>query len=241
MENNEDYMLGMHEGYMAREYDYSISYTMEIPTQLVRNVLPKSVQPASLRPQVSLMTISITSFGELEGGIPLTEVSLAINAMPNIFLAGEMPRFALYILNTGSTVSAPEFTAASEAFQLPLHPEALTIDLNRETGTVKCSDAAGNPIFELNDLSLGLEEKVFTPKENLFQVFTGKDGALYHSKVKVFAPAYEHQKAGQAGKLYKHDFFNGLEVAELETYSYLQMVTPQETTAKQVYFLPAKK
>ncbi len=238
MQDNDD-MLGMHEDYLAREYNYSISYTMEIPTKLAKDVLPKGLYPSEIRPQVSLLTIGILNFDEPENGHPLTEVSLAINVMPDISLAGEMPRFALYILNTGSTIASPELSAVSEAFKLPLHPEALKIDLNTEKGTVKCFDSLGKTVFELNDLSAEIEAREYDYKDNFFQVFSQHEGNLFHSTITVSVDMYEHQKKGQVGKLYQHDFFKNLNVSDISTDNYLQIVTPYETVGMQLYFRPA--
>ena len=238
MQDNDD-MLGMHEDYLAREYNYSISYTIEIPTKLAKEVLPKGLYPSEIRPQVSLLTIGVLNFDKLENGHPFTEVSLAINVMPDISLAGELPRFALYILNTGSTIASPELSAVSELYKLPLHPEALIIDLDSEKGIVKCSDSAGKPIFELNDLSTDIKVREYDYKENFFQVFSTNNENLYHSTITVSVDMYEHQKKGQVGKLYQHPFFKNLNISDITTDNYLQIVTPPETVGMQLYFRPA--
>lgn len=223
----------LHRDYSVWHYDASFAFAIEIPTDRARRVLPRGIHPIEVKPQVALLTVSAIRL--LEGNHrferPLMQVTAGINVMPDMGLAGQLPKFACYVLNVGVTDMA--FPAdAYNADRLPFHPRPLEVEIDDAAGRVSARDADG-PIFDLANVST---RGTYVRKEDFYQVFASDGDELLHGAMTMEAETFEHQDPGNAGVIHDHPFFRGLGAQTSRADSYLQLLTGRDALGIQHYY-----
>jgi hypothetical protein len=225
--------LELHKDFSVWNYDYSIGFALEIDSEKVRRFLPKGLHPFEIKPGISLLMINVLQFMEDNYNFPaaFTEVTFSVNVIPDLMLAGRLPKFAVYVINVG--VDNPDFAGdAYNTDKLPFYPRALDIVVDRDAGTVSCRDDRG-PIFTLKDIGGGSH---FERKEDFFQVFSSLDGRILHGAMTLDAETYEHQMAGSCGRIHAHPIFCGLEAENPAAENYMQLITSREALGIQHYY-----
>ncbi len=225
--------LELHKDFSVWHYDYSIGFALEIEAEKVRRFLPKGLHPFEIKPGVSLLMINVLQFMADNHNFPaaFSEVTFSVNVIPDLMLAGRLPKFAVYVINVG--VDDLEFAGdAYNTDKLPFYPTALEILVDREAGTVSCRDDLG-PIFTLRNIAAGSQ---FERKEDFFQVFSLHEGQILHGAMTLDAESYEHQAAGPCGRVYAHPIFRGLDAENPAAENYMQLLTAREALGIQHYY-----
>ena len=226
--------LALHKDYSIWNYDYALSFGVEIPTEVIRDLLPAPLSPFEVRPAVSVLAVTVMHFmeGNHNFGRSFTEMTFALNVVSDFARAGRVPRFAMYVLNMG----ADDTGFAADSYNsdlLPFYPEALEIEVNAEEHRVRCHDEKGNHIFSFEST---LENPDYDINEDFFQVFAMHQGELHHGAVTTLGLSYEHQRADHARfEFSNHPIFGGVDVTKVSQ-PYIQMLAAPSTEARQVYF-----
>lgn len=228
--------LTLHEDYSVWHFDFGMACSFEIPTKEVQEHLPRPFRPFEVRPGVSVLSLNAINCSAGNYNFPqeFQEITIAVNVVADLFLAGAVPRYAIFPINMGAS-TVDFFADAYNADKLPFYQQALDIRLDRQLLQAACYDQLGQPIFEIHNVH---PEPKFETAEEFFQVFTQFDGGLYHGAVTLESQRCEHQKKlGSAGALFQHPIFKGINVSAIDTRnSYMQIFTPSHTQGKQVYF-----
>jgi hypothetical protein len=225
--------LKLHDDYSIWCYDAALGFAVEVATESVKKVLPKGLYPFEVRPGISLLMINVLSFttGNHRFDKAFREVTFSVNVIPDLYLAGKLPKFAVYVLNIG--VTDLDFSADPyNTDKLPFYSTQIQVDIDSEAHAVRCWDERG-PIFELHNIS---KESHFDRKEDFFQVFASSEGDLYHGAMTLEAEAYEHQKSGVAGRVFDHPILRGLEMKSEAAENFMQLFTQDGTLGIQHYY-----
>lgn len=225
--------LALHRDYSVWHYDFQMGFAVEIDADKARRVLPPGLHPFEVKPGVAVLTINVLQFMEGNHNFerPFSEVTFSVNVIPDLFLAGRLPKFAVYVLNIG--VSDPAFLEDPyNTDQLPFHPEPLEIAIDAARLRVEARDAHG-PIFALENVAARQE---FGRKEDFFQVFTARGDRLWHGAMTLDADSYEHQATGDAGVIHDHPIFRGLEAGMARADNYMQIFTGPEPLGIQHFY-----
>jgi hypothetical protein len=228
--------LTLHDDYSVWYYDFGIACSFEIPTKEVKDHLPGPLRPFEVRPGVSVLSLNAVNFRAGNYNFPeeFQEVTIAINVVADLFMAGTVPRYAIYPLNLGAS-TAGFFSDSYNTDKLPFYQQPLDIRFDREAIHAQCYDQSGELIFEIKNIH---PSPKYDMAEEFFQVFAQYDGDFYHGAVTLESERYEHQKKlGSAGTLRPHAIFKGLNVGAIDTKnSYIQIFSPPHTDGKQVYY-----
>lgn len=228
--------MALHDDYTIWHYDFGLACSFEIPTKEVQDHLPGPFRPFEVRPGVSVLSLNAVNFRSGNHNFPeeFQEVTIAINVVADLFLAGTVPRYAIYPLNLGAS-TAGFYSDSYNTDKLPFYQEPLDIRIDRDAIQAECRDEEGNLIFEIRNLHT---EPKYDMAEEFFQVFVEHEGALYHGAVTLESERYEHQKKlGAVGTLCNHPIFRGLDVDTIDTKnSYMQIFSPPQTDGTQVYY-----
>ena len=229
----DDDKLELHKDYSIWNYDYSIGFALDIDSEKERSFLPRGLHPFEVKPGVSLLMFNTMQFmeGNHNFASAFSEMTISVNVIPDLYLAGRLPKFAVYVINVG----VDNLAFASDPYntdKLPFYPTPLDIRVDREKHAVSCRDEFG-PIFELHDIS---RNRDFDRKEDFFQVFAGHDGRILHGAMTLDAESYEHQVSGACGKVFAHPIFRGLDSAMPAAENYMQLFTANEALGIQHYY-----
>lgn len=228
--------MTLHDDYSVWHYDFGIACSLEIPTKDVLPHLPGPFRPFEVRPGVSVLSLNVINFkaGNYSFGEEFQEITIAVNVVADLFLAGAVPRYAIYPINMGAS-TAGFYSNPYNTDKLPFFQEPLDIRVHRDEIRGECYDKDGNCIFEIKNTH---PEPRFDMAEEFFQVFTQHEGAYYHGAVTLESERYEHQKKlGSAGKVCDHPIFKGLNVSNVDPKNaYIQIFSPPETEGTQVYY-----
>lgn len=225
--------LALHDDYSVWHYDCSLGFAVEVPTEKVRRLLPKGVHPFEVKPQVSLITINTMRFMEGNHNFdrPLTEVTISACVIPDLFLAGRMPKFACYVLNIG--VTDTDFAKDPyNADKLPFYSEPITVQIAEDGMSVSARDAHG-PIFDLKNVA---SVRPLARKEDFFQVFASAGDELLHGAMTMDADTFEHQVPGNAGVVHDHPIFKGLGGTLDPVSTYTQIFSGPDALGIQHYY-----
>lgn len=228
--------MELHEDYSVWHYDFGIACSFEIPTKDVADQLPGPLRPFEVRPGVSVLSLNAVNFraGNYNFEEEFQEVTIAVNVVADMFLAGTVPRYAIHPLNLGASTEG-FYSDSYNTDKLPFYRQPLDIRFDREAIAAECRDGEGNLIFEIHNIH---PEPKYDMAEEFFQVFADYEGRLYHGAVTLESERYEHQKkVGSAGTVNDHPIFKGLNVGGIDTKnSYIQIFSPPKTDGKQVYY-----
>lgn len=228
--------LTLHDDYTIWHYDFGIACSFEIPTKEVQHHLPGPVRAFEVRPGVSVLSLNAVNFraGNHHFAEQFQEVTIAINVVADLFLAGMVPRYAIYPINLGAS-TAGFYSDSYNTDKLPFYQQPLDIRFDREAIHAQCFDEQGDLIFEIRNIH---PEPKFDMAEEFFQVFAQYEGAMYHGAVTLESERYEHQKKlGSAGSICEHPIFRGVNVSAIDPRnSYMQIFSPPQTEGRQVYY-----
>lgn len=228
--------MTLHDDYSVWHYDFGIACSFEIPTKEVRDHLPGPFRPFEVRPGVSVLSLNAVNFkaGNYNFAEEFQECTIAINVVADLFMAGQVPRYAVFPISLGAS-SEGFYSDSYNTDKLPFYKQPLDIRFNREKIEAECFDKDGGLIFRVQNVHPAPRYEV---AEEFFQVFAESGGQLYHGAVTLEGERFEHQrKAGAAGVLNDHAIFKGIDVGKIDTKnSYIQIFSPPRTDGMQVYY-----
>ena len=93
--------MELHKDYSVWHYDFGIACSFEIPTKDVQDHLPGPLRPFEVRPGVSVLSLNAVNFraGNYNFEEEFQEVTIAVNVVADLCLAGTVPRYAIYPIN----------------------------------------------------------------------------------------------------------------------------------------------
>jgi hypothetical protein len=228
--------LTLHEDFTLWEFDFALSFALELPTSELKPRVPHPLQVFEVRPGVGLLSLTVLHFTSENEQLtaPCAEVICAIHVMPDQQLAPMPPKMALYALQLGA--SRREFLESRYATdRLPFLPDPLQVTIDRERPAVEVADAAGRPIFRaaLAHVELPYEEDIFYS-----QTFCGREGEMFHGGNFFEGFKIEYQKPdGFECHLFDHPFFHGIDIAVVDPRDvYVQMASEPGRVGAEYYF-----
>lgn len=216
------------------QFDFALSTFFEIDTNLIQPLLPSTLNPMEVISGVSLINITSFNFpaGAL-GSLPeFQELIFSVIVTPD--LSKEVPKFAMYILNIGSSCKE-HLQFSADYYKLPIYEPLLRGNINKDKMAVEFNDSHGTILSMKNcarDIRYNKDEQRY------FQAFTSQGDQIYIADVHIKASLHEHQQAGDVGVLYKHPFFQNLDLEEAEPVPYLQMIGEPGNIGQQFYYQP---
>ncbi len=225
--NNEDQIIW--------NFDFALSTFYEIDTGEIKHLLPKRLVPMEAAPGVSLINVSAFNFKEgALGTLPeFQELILSVIVVPD--LSRGVPKFAMFIISLSSTNQAHLEHCASY-YKLPIFGQLSQVDIQRDAHQVTYADDAG-PILTMKNIH---PNPVFTPDERYFQAFVEEKGEIFIADLVIKAHLFEHQVAGDTGRLNTHPLFRGIDLDGGALTPYLQMLSQPGTFGQQFYARPEK-
>lgn len=208
-------------------FDFDIFFSFEIPTAILKPILPKLIHPQEVRPGVSLIALGLHRFlaGNLDGSLPaFVEANCSILVQPQLSLGAPPPRFAYYVLYVAS--SCEGFTKhAAEKDKMPVYQASnLQCTIAPDGERVDVWDDHG-PMFTLQNTK---PNRTYLHADFFGQIFSFNEAKqqLYLSQIRASGQLCEHQHKGRSfGKLYNHPSLRGLQINEHDQNCYLQMIT----------------
>ncbi len=226
--NNQD-------GLLIWDFDFALSTFFEVETDAIEHLAPKSLRPVEVAPGVSLISLIALNFPEgALGKLPnFQELILSLIVTPD--LSRGVPKSAMFILSLGST-NQEHLDHCVSYYKLPIYGKFTTAELQPENHSVRYEDGNG-PILTMENVH---PNPKFDEGELYFQAFVEDAGDIYVADVVMKGSLFEHQQAGQAGKMWSHPFYRGIDVNNAEPVVYMQMLNEPGTLGRQFYPKPEK-
>ncbi|UCD38942.1 MAG: hypothetical protein JSW54_05550 [Fidelibacterota bacterium] len=217
------------------EFDFALSTYYEIETEAIEHLLPKQLNPIEVAPGIALMSLTALNFppGAL-GHLPeFQELIFGLIVTPD--LSRGVPKFAMYIVSLSST-NREHLEHCVQHYRLPVHGQFTGVSLQHDPHVVEYEDADG-PILSMRNIH---PNPAYGEGERYFQAFVMDNDRLYVADVVMKGSLFEHQQTGDAGKLWPHPFYNGVDVEAAEPVAFMQMLNEPGTMGKQLYPRPEK-
>lgn len=218
-------------GPLTWRFDFAFSTSFEVDSDLIAPHLPKGLTAMEVAPGVALVNLTVFTF--LPGGngtLPEFQ-ELTFNIVVSPDLRRGIPKFAAYVVSLASS-SQGHLDHSAEFYKLPVYGLVSEVKIDRNDQVVEFGDSRGR-ILTMTNCSPDL---TFKKSEQYFQVFSSKEGILYVSDVTIRGTMCEHQEKGNAGILYSHPFFRGMDLAGVSPEVYLQMISRPGETGEQIYY-----
>ena len=223
------------EGLIVWHFDYAFTTFYEIETKAVEHLVQKPLTPIEVAPGVSLLSLIAFNFPEgALGTLPeFQELTLSLIVTPD--LSRGVPKSAMYILSLGST-NQEHLDHCVSYYKLPVYGQFTRVNIQRDTHVVEYEDSNG-PILTMKNVHPRPE---FSKGEHYFQAFVEDAGDIYVADVIMKGSLFEHQQAGEAGKLWPHPFFRGIDLDSAEPLVFMQMLHKSGSRGQQFYPRPEK-
>lgn len=217
------------------EFDFAFTTFYEIETEFIDHLVPKRLSPVEVAPGVSLLSLIAFNFPEgALGSLPeFQELILSLIVTPD--LSRGVPKSAMYILSLGST-NQEHLDHCISYYRLPVYGQFTKVNIQHDSNAVEYEDRDG-PIIAMKNIHTDPEYDI---GERYFQAFVEDDGNIYVADVVMRGSIFEHQQAGEAGKLWPHPFFRGIDMESAEPRAYMQMLTKPGSLGEQSYPRPEK-
>ena len=223
------------EGLIIWEFDFALTTFYEIETEAIEHLIPKRLTPIEVAPGVSLLNLTALNFPEgALGKLPeFQELSFSLIVTPD--LSRGVPKFAMHILSLSST-NQEHLDHCVSYYKLPVCEPFTKATIQHDPLEAEFEDADG-PITTMKNIhpSPGYDEG-----ERYFQAFVEEASDIYVADVVMKGSIFEHQNAGDAGKLWPHPFFRGIDWDSAEPLAYMQMLNKPGITGRQYYPRPEK-
>lgn len=223
------------EGLLIWEFDFAFTTFYEIETEFIDHLVPKRLSPVEVAPGVSLLSLIAFNFPEgALGTLPeFQELTLSLIVTPD--LSRGVPKSAMFVLSLGST-NQEHLDHCTSYYKLPVYGQFTRVNIQRGTHAVEYEDSNG-PILAMKNVHPSPE---FSKGEHYFQAFVEDAGDIYVADVIMKGNLFEHQQAGEAGKLWPHPFFRGIDVNSTEPVAFMQMLHKPGSRGQQFYPRPEK-
>ena len=228
--------LEVHTDFTVWEFDFALSFSVELPATELSPRLPAPLRLFEVRPGIGLMNLTVFLFtpGNERLTRPCAEVICSIHVIPDQRQTPVPPKMALYALQLGA--SSHEFLRSEYATdRLPFLEDPLRVRIDRVRPAVEVADAEGNEIFHAAPTPVDLPYQ-----EDLFysQTFARQGDTLLHGGNYFEVSKVEHQKReGFEGRLYPHPFFHGIDVTKVGPGDvYAQMASEPGSRGREYYF-----
>jgi len=226
----------LHEDYTKWHYKFAIAWVLEAPTEVLKPKLPKELQILEIRPGVSTLFISLLDFkpGNYNCEAPCKELSVSIQVLPELGLCEATPRYAVYTISLGSD-DKNFLTSDYSIDKLPAYDDTLSFDVDYSKFRVQCYDSQNKPVFDLSNTH---QDPKFAMEDIFFQVFSEKEGKLYHGGAMMKGNIFLHQdNPSSAGRLYPHPVFRGINVEDIDLQeTFMQLLMEPGSDGEEIYF-----
>ncbi len=224
-----------HEGLIVWNFDFAFTTFCEVETDAVEHLVPKPLGTVEVAPGVSLLSLIALNFPEgALGTLPeFQELILSLIVTPD--LSRGVPKSAMYILSLGST-NQEHLDHCVSYYRLPVYGLFTKVNIQHNPQFVEYEDHQG-PIITMKNVHPRPE---YSEGERYFQAFVEDAGDIYVADVLMKGSLFEHQQAGEAGKLWPHPFFRGIDVDGVEPVAYMQMLNEPGAPGQQLYPRPEK-
>ena len=222
-------------GLIVWKFNFALSTFYEIETDAIEHLIPKRLIPLEVAPGVSL--ISLTALNFLEGALghlpEFKELFLSLIVTPD--LSRGVPKSAMYVLSLGSTCRE-HLDHCVSYYKLPVTRQFSCVNIQTDPHEVEFEDKDGM-ILSMKNMH---PQPVYDEGERYFQAFVQDQGDIFVADVLMRGMLFEHQSPGDAGKLWPHPFYRGIDVEDAEPVAFMQMLNKPGTTGEQYYPQPSK-
>ena len=222
-------------GQIVWNYDFAFTTFYEVETDAIEHLIPKPLTPVEVAPDISLFSLIAFNFPEgALGSLPeFQELILSLIVTPD--LSRGVPKSAMYILSLGST-NQEHLDHCASYYKLPVFGQFSRVNVQHDPYAVEYEDHQG-PIVSMKNIHSHPE---YSEGERYFQAFVKDAGDVYVADVLMKGNLFEHQQAGEAGKLWDHPFFRGIDVDGVEPVTYMQILNKPGSPGQQFYPRPEK-
>ncbi len=221
------------DGFINWQLGYSLTFCFEIDVSEIKKIIPRSLIPLEVRPGVGILEIAISKFpdGNL-GCLPaFNEVSWCIFVHQNLRKrAPNGTKRAAFISAYMLGVAGDNDGFLKHAYLIDKMPIYICKNLVIENTGMKDGnhdalvyDDRGK-IANLKWTYPNFPTNRFEKKDYFIQVYIGHEGNLYYLSVLATGKIFIHQKTENAGKLYPHPIFRGLDLSKVSSYCNSQFV-----------------
>ena len=221
------------EGLIVWNFDFAFTTFYEIETDAIEHLVSKPLTPIEVAPGVSLISLIALNFPEgALGSLPeFQELILSLIVTPD--LSRGVPKSAMYVLSLGST-NQEHLDHCASYYKLPVFGQFSRVNIQYDPLAVEYEDHNG-PIVSMKNIH---PHPKYGEGERYFQAFVKDAGEIYVADVLMKGSVFEHQQAGEAGKLWPHAFFRGIDVDNAEPVAFMQMLNKPGSPGQQFYPRP---
>ncbi|UCH63113.1 MAG: hypothetical protein JSU77_01265 [Fidelibacterota bacterium] len=223
------------EGLIIWNFDFAFTTFYEVETDAIEHLVPKPLTPIEVAPGISLFSLIALNFpkGALSTLPEFQELILSLIVIPD--LSRGVPKSAMYILSLGST-NQEHLDHCTNYYRLPVFGKFSKVNIQYDPLIVEYEDDQG-PIVSMKNIHPRPE---YGEGERYFQAFVKDAADIYVADVLMKGSLFEHQQAGEVGKLWPHPFFRGIKVNEVEPVAFMQMLNKPGSPGQQFYPRPEK-
>jgi hypothetical protein len=215
---------------------HHFNFLFEISTREIAALLPPQLRPVEPTLGLSLVNVGYMRLhaGHL-GGLPeFDEITFSIQVGADLSLDMPTPRFALFDFRIGS--GCEQFLEFENTHQElnGYFSSSLIATLNETQDEVSVQDGHG-PIFVLRNTH---PAPVLKKETACGQYYSKRPNGLYHGVFQWQGMGFEHQRAGDAGRLFRHPFFKEIDVEAVGN-CYTQMFMAPNSEARLYSYQPS--
>ena len=221
-------------GFINWQFERTVEFGFEIDLSELKKILPAKITPLEVRPGVGIIGIGITKFpdGNLGCLSAFDEVLLNVYVSQNLRKTSpdgtnKIPWISCYMLSVAGNSDG----FLKHTYLVDKMPIYICKNLTVENSRVENGDY-NFAVYEDEETILDLKwtDSNFTPKQfekrdAFIQIFLGFQGKLYYESLLTSGSLFTHQKDGNAGKLYSHPFFRGLDLSKVSSYCNFQFIS----------------
>jgi hypothetical protein len=210
-----------------------LMFAWEVDVEALDPFIPRELTPVEVRPGIGLISVATILYqpGNFGPDSPaFFELVSVAHVVSDLSVTMPVPRFSMHALNVWS--NSPDFVRQEgELLFTPAElVPSLAIDFGAKTDTSDARDADG-PIISLRNTH---PEPVFAHDE-MWGQHTNDTVGLHFGVWEWDGLKFEHQRGGDAGKLYPHRFWRGLDLSRVRG-CYRQMIPPHGATAIERFY-----
>lgn len=221
------------DGFINWNLGSSLTFFFEIDISVIKKIIPSTINPLEVRPGIGLFEIGISKFpsGNLDCLPAFNEVSLGVFVHQNLRKkspAGmKRPAFmSVYMLTiAGDNDGFLKHTYLIDKMPIYICKNLVIDNTGIKDGNydVLVYDDHGK-IADLKWTYPNFPTNQFEKKDYSIQIYLGNQGSLYYLALLASGNIFIHQKTENAGKLYPHPIFRGLDLSKVSSYCNSQFV-----------------
>jgi hypothetical protein len=209
----------------------------EIPTRVVRPLLPRGIEPVEVRPGISLYDIGHAHWneGNLRGQWPeFHEITVMLVVHPDLSVDMPMSKFCFFVLKIAANCH-PFVENEARTLHLPTAFTPLHCRKSDDPTAVTLSDDQKMMFF----MRSTNPNPTFHEDDFYGQYYTAKNGKLWFGPWRWQGTLCEHQKQGDHGGLVNHRLLYGdIDVERDCTELYIQMYTEPGKRCIETFYEP---